>query len=1230
MIPNRSNNLFPVTVYCSLILFLLYGCKPASFPGSPSKTGTRDVPFVTTYDFTFRTRLDSISSPLGNFQIISASDLLNLLSAANITQFDNMGVISGVVIDRFGFAIQDVTLEVTDSEGNIVGDLFYNSLGGIPDFSNRDGTTEVGAFTIFNAPPGDVYIRAVSGGRGNGKVIAFPDQVSQIIIEVLPVVVATIGVTGPINGVDEVTPVPFTNVSVLGLPGINTTSQEQGFFRITLGSGSSFILKLSAKDYIDSYQELFTDLSQLGTAIDLTAFLTVLSEEDLQSFAEAVGVTIDPNKGIIYGKVQESDQTPKNKAIIKITDAFGNPVGRPYYFGGSGEPDDSLTQTIENSRYIIFNLPIEDIYFEVTATTTGTDFEERFVHTGVVTPFPGKVYIKNILLSRLTPLDPRQPSEPPFVVPVGGEITMEDGITRVKGVEISVVGREGVQAVSDSSGFYAINPKSETEGLLAKSSYIFRLKAAGFEDTYRLITTGREVTIRDISIISEDTINDYISAANVTRISGTGIITGKIVENRTGRGTEGITIKVTDADGKSIGDLRYFDRNGLPTLTTETAGNGGYIIFNLPSGLSFVNVTSEDDSGNAVIRAIADGILSLDIGVNNTVPPRISVSGESVDIGTDKIVVPDANVTVMGEGISFSSEKNGAYNRLLSSNNNLILKAAKDGYLDTYNFNFNTQFANISDRDIKIASIDTIAALSSGEGISIEPDNGIIAGEVVFDSFEKKSAISTPVPQNIISGLFDEDIHRDLIVANTDSDTISVYLNKGDGTFTDTPFAIYKVGSRPLGMAAGDFDSDGNIDIAVTSSLSNEVYILLGSGRGTFAIRERYAVENRPVDIASGDINRDDIIDLVVSNADSDSITNLIGTGDGRFINAGNSVTGISPRGLILGDFNGDRVIDLAVANSGAVLDPLTGITEEGITILFVGAEEPFFLPAGDTPIDLISGDFNRDRNTDLAVINAGSGDVYILLINFRGSESQLSIIPIPIGISPSSIVGGDFDRDGRLDIAITDAESNDITVLLGNGDGTFGSAVIITIDTSSNAITTGDFNGDSIRDIIVTSLDSEKIIALFNEQRPIGGIRVEATDMDGDPVGTVRYFDENSGLSVSPASSNSNFIIFNVPEGIAMVRAVSGGAGNRIITSFPDSLSFTKLRIGILEPFTVSVSGFIGDSVGRPIEDVNVDFLGTKVTTTSLSDEINRRDKGKYPEVTLNANSEFIIRLSR
>src|SRR5205814_5321225 len=121
----------------------------------------------------------------------------------------------------------------------------------------------------------------------------------------------------------------------------------------------------------------------------------------------------------------------------------------------------------------------------------------------------------------------------------------------------------------------------------------------------------------------------------------------------------------------------------------------------------------------------------------------------------------------------------------------------------------------------------------------------------------------------------------------------------------------------------------------------------------------------------------------------------------------------------------------------------------------------------GANPDAVASADFNRDAKADLAVVNAGSNNVSVLLQN--GSGTFAAAVNYGVGTDPRAIVVGDFNRDGRPDLAIANHGMNNVSTLLGNADGTFAAAVNYAAGTAPNGIATADVNRDGKLDLAVT-----------------------------------------------------------------------------------------------------------------------------------------------------------------
>src|SRR6266704_2040644 len=113
-------------------------------------------------------------------------------------------------------------------------------------------------------------------------------------------------------------------------------------------------------------------------------------------------------------------------------------------------------------------------------------------------------------------------------------------------------------------------------------------------------------------------------------------------------------------------------------------------------------------------------------------------------------------------------------------------------------------------------------------------------------------------------------------------------------------------------------------------------------------------------------------------------------------------------------------------------------------------------------PISVAVGDFNGDGVQDLAVANFGSNTVSVLLGN--GDGTFRSALTVAAGAGPASVVVGDFNGDGVQDLAVANYGSTTVSVLLGNGDGTFRPALTVAVGTNPRSLAVGDFNGDGVQ----------------------------------------------------------------------------------------------------------------------------------------------------------------------
>lgn len=327
----------------------------------------------------------------------------------------------------------------------------------------------------------------------------------------------------------------------------------------------------------------------------------------------------------------------------------------------------------------------------------------------------------------------------------------------------------------------------------------------------------------------------------------------------------------------------------------------------------------------------------------------------------------------------------------------------------------------------------------------------------------------------------------DLIVGTDTS--IEILLGNGDGTF-QAPMDYGTVGADGGSPSVADFNGDGRLDLAFSNS-GHMVGVLLGNGDGTFGVERLFGTSGGG-DVIAADFNGDGKLDLVVGD------NMLLGNGDGTFqarldyaVQGGVSAT-------TFGDFNRDGNLDLAVANLCGV-DPQCAAGT--VSILSGNGNGTFDPPVsyatGAGASAIAAGDFNKDGKLDLVTANyqslsGGNGSnslgISVLLGNGDGTFQTHTDYPggeaSNLGYSPASVAVADLNADGNLDIVATGMGIGAV-VWIGNGDGTFQAGVKYSnTGGDSSALAVGDFNGDGKPDLAVTN--GAQVVGYNNYGSPV------------------------------------------------------------------------------------------------------------------------------------------------
>lgn len=333
-----------------------------------------------------------------------------------------------------------------------------------------------------------------------------------------------------------------------------------------------------------------------------------------------------------------------------------------------------------------------------------------------------------------------------------------------------------------------------------------------------------------------------------------------------------------------------------------------------------------------------------------------------------------------------------------------------------------------------------------------------------------QEAVGSPIgvganPEYSTVGDFNGDGKQDLAVANAGTSNVTILMGSGNGGFVEAPGSPVGAGTSARSVAVGDFNSDGKQDIVVGWAGGSHVSILLGNGNGGFNETSIGGVQAFPAYIAVGDFNGDGKHDVAVANGGSDSVTILLGDGNGGFNTAALINVGTQPLSIAVGNFNSDSVQDILVGNAAS--DNMMVLLGDGIGGFNPTSNSP--VSTGSTPRAVVVGDFNADGKQDAALANHTVGKATILLGNGGGGFNPASFSPVTVGVTPVSVAVGDFNGDGKQDLAVANVNSDNISILIGGCLAPTAANVLV----SGRVVTA---TGAGVRNAIVTLTGSQGV----------------------------------------------------------------------------------------------------------------------------------------------------------
>jgi hypothetical protein len=336
----------------------------------------------------------------------------------------------------------------------------------------------------------------------------------------------------------------------------------------------------------------------------------------------------------------------------------------------------------------------------------------------------------------------------------------------------------------------------------------------------------------------------------------------------------------------------------------------------------------------------------------------------------------------------------------------------------------------------------------------------------------------------------------------------------------------YPAGTLPTTGIVADVNNDGLPDLVVGNQYTSRVSVFLGRPNGTFGRFRSFPAGRGVSEIAVGDFNKDGRVDLATTDAFG-AVNILLGNGDGTFAAPASVPLDYNPQGIKTADLNGDGNLDLVIAIVGAD-EP-----GEGELAVLLGNGDgsfrtPVYYPAGQNAMSVALADLNGDGKLDAAVADENCcvrNSLSVLLGNGDGTfQHAVSSIPG----TASDVAAGDLNGDGKIDLVLAGEFGGLIQVALGNGDGTFQPATVYPTPDSALTVKLADLNGDGSLDIAVGGSSGVDVLLGKGD----GSFRAATAYGVGSQFVALGDFNNDGVLDAAAGGSSFVGVAFGNPDG--------------------------------------------------------------------------------------------------
>ncbi|MFD2719003.1 FG-GAP-like repeat-containing protein [Hymenobacter monticola] len=407
-----------------------------------------------------------------------------------------------------------------------------------------------------------------------------------------------------------------------------------------------------------------------------------------------------------------------------------------------------------------------------------------------------------------------------------------------------------------------------------------------------------------------------------------------------------------------------------------------------------------------------------------------------------------------------------------------------------------------------------------------------------------------------------------------------IFLNNGSGRYTFKTGLV--AGQTPSGTALADVDQDGDLDLLVGDADNNSVAVCINDGLANFigsvTGAQNSPVGVRPVSIAVGDVDGDGDLDFATANGGASSVSVRLNNGALPLLYTGlvTVAVGVNPTSVALGDVDNDGDLDLLTTNAGTAASPLStvSVSRNSGTGSF-GAATTFTV--GAQPSELVLADVDGDGDQDLLTANAGDATVSVRLNNGTATFSGSTTLALPAGSTPTGLRAGDVDADGDLDLVVAQGVGGRVFTFL-NAAGTFtvqARALRLSRSPSPTAtsvgVTLGDVDADGDLDVVTSDTNGQVMLSLNSgPPPPLPSPTIAALTPNIGPVGTSVVITGTNLTDVTAVRFNGTtapgYVLNGTGTSISV--AVPAGAATGVVTvATEDAGTATSAA-----PFTVTL----------------------------------------------------------